>query len=690
MQRTSACVFAALAYGSSASANEANPLGKVIELMDSLTAKIVKEGEDEAKAYKEFFEWCDDAARNLKQEIQTSTTRKEKLEAAISKHAGDIEASTAKIGELAASINGDDTDLRDATLIREKEAKDYAANEAELMDVIDTLGRASSIIQREMAKNPAAFAQLDTSSLQSMLSSFGAVLEAAAISNADKQKLTALVQSQQSADDDEPGAPAAAVYKTHSTGILDVIEDLKEKAEGQLSDLRKAESNTKHNFQMLKQSLEDQVAADTKAKNDEASDKAASEGAKAAAEADLAQTNKDLENANASLSTASSDCMQTAADHQATVAARDEELKVIAQARKILTDTSSGAVEQTYSLLQMKMDTRADLAGAEVVTLVRRLAKQEHSAALAQLASRVGAILRYGASAGEDPFVKVRGLISDMISKLEAEAHAEASEKAYCDEQIAKTEEKKGELEEDIAKLSSKINIAAARSAGLKEDVKELQAELAALAKLQAEMDKIRIDSHAAYVEAKADLELGLDGVRKALSVLRDYYGSSAALLQSAQPPRPELHSKATGAGDSIIGILEVVESDFATNLAKEETEEADAESEYQKTTQENKITKTLKDQDVKYKTQEFTGLDKQIAELTSDRESTDAELAAVNDYYSKIKERCIAKPETYEERQRRRSAEIAGLKEALAILNDETAFVQRRKSGLRGHFLGL
>ena len=84
-------------------------------------------------------------------------------------------------------------------------------------------------------------------------------MEAAAISHADKQKLTSLIQSQQSADDDEPGAPAAAVYKSHSTGILDVIEDLKEKAEGQLSDLRKAESNTKHNFQMLKQSLEDQV-----------------------------------------------------------------------------------------------------------------------------------------------------------------------------------------------------------------------------------------------------------------------------------------------------------------------------------------------------------------------------------------------------------------------------------------------
>merc|ERR1711920_844790 len=106
------------------------------------TAKIIAEGEAEAKAYKDFFEWCDDAARTLKQEIQTATTKKGKLEAAISKHSGDIEASAAKIGELAGSIGGDDKDLNDATLIREKEAADFAANEAELLDAIDTLGRA--------------------------------------------------------------------------------------------------------------------------------------------------------------------------------------------------------------------------------------------------------------------------------------------------------------------------------------------------------------------------------------------------------------------------------------------------------------------------------------------------------------------------------------------------------------------
>merc|ERR1712048_1161362 len=172
---------------------------------------------------------------------------------------------------------------------------------------------------------------------------------------------------------------------------------------------------------------------------------------------------------------------------------------------------------------------------------------------------------------------------------------------------------------------------------------------------------------------------------QKALDVLRDYYGG-ASLLQDGdigsfmqQPAKPEKHSKAGGAGESIINILEVCESDFSKNLAKEETEEADAAAEYDKITQENKVSKTTKDQDVKYKTQEFKSLDKQITELTADRDTVNTELSAVLEYYSQLKDRCVAKPESYEDRKARRDAEISGLKEALSVLESETAFIQQR-----------
>jgi uncharacterized protein involved in exopolysaccharide biosynthesis len=304
---------------------------------------------------------------------------------------------------------------------------------------------------------------------------------------------------------------------------------------------------------------------------------------------------------------------------------------------------------------------------------------------LAQLASRIVAVYKYSASSGADPFVKVKGLITDLIAKLEAEAAAAATEKAWCDEQMSKTEEKKQELDEDIAKLNTKIDKASADSARLKDEVKVLQSELATLAKLQAEMDSIRAEEHANYETAKADLELGLEGVRKALMVLRDYYGSSAASMLQ-QPAKPELFKKASGAGGGIIDILEVCESDFASNLATEEKEESDAQNEYDKVTQENSVTKTLKDQDVKYKTQEFTGLDKAISDMSEDLATEQKELGAVMEYYGKVKDRCIAVPETYEERKARREAEIAGLKEALNILETQTALVQHSRKGRRSH----
>jgi len=675
-----------------------NPLSTVLDLMDSLSAKITAEGEAEAKAYKEYVEWCDNAAANVKYEIKTATSKKDQLEATIAKATSDVSSGASKIEDVAAAISADQSELKEATVVREKEAADFAASEAELVDSVDTLGRAISIISREMQKNPALLQQANTGDFSKLLATLSTVVDAAAFSVDDRQKLTALVQNKQgsSSDEDEFGAPAAATYKSQSGNIVDVLDDLKEKAEEELADVRKAESGSKHNFQMLKQSLEDQMSADTKDLNEEKSDKAAAEETKATAVGDLDQTAKSLANAEDNLHTTGTTCMTVAADHEATMKGRQEELTAIATARKMLSETSSGAVGQSYSFLEVfsAMHSSADLANVEIIQLVKKLAREQHSAALAQLASRIGAVIRYGSSSGEDPFVKIRSLISDMITKLTNEAQSESTEKAYCDEELAKTASKKEELNFQISKLTAKIDKAAAKSASLKDSAKQAQADLAALAKSQAEMDSIRREESASYRQAKEDLSLGLSGVRKAIGVLRDYYGGASAasasmLLDMGQPAAPVQHSKSSGAGGSILDILEVVESDFAKNLASEEAQEADAAAGYEKQSQENKVTKSMKEQDVKYQTAEFKGLEKTISELSSDRETTNTEFSAVLDYSGQLNGRCIAKPESYEQRRARREAEVSGLKEALSILNGE-ALVQRKKRGFHGTFLAM
>merc|ERR1719246_98929 len=108
------------------------------------------------------------------------------------------------------------------------------------MDAIAALGKAVSILSKEMAKNPASLAQVDMSSMDGVLHGLSAVMDAAGFSGDDALTLSSLLQAQNSEDDEELGAPKGAAYKSHSKGIFDVLQDMKQKAQTQLSNLRKA------------------------------------------------------------------------------------------------------------------------------------------------------------------------------------------------------------------------------------------------------------------------------------------------------------------------------------------------------------------------------------------------------------------------------------------------------------------
>merc|ERR550537_1903916 len=95
-----------------------------------------------------------------------------------------------------------------------------------------------------------------------------------------------------------------------------------------------------------------------------------------------------------------------------------------------------------------------------VVRFVRKLAKEQQSTALAQLASRMITAMR----SNDDPFAKVKGLIQDMIERLNEEAEADATEKAFCDKEMHETETKKAEKEATIEKLSTEIDSMTAKS----------------------------------------------------------------------------------------------------------------------------------------------------------------------------------------------------------------------------------
>jgi hypothetical protein len=657
----------------SVSAASVDPIEKVLQMLSDLQSKIIGEGNDAQKVYDEFSEFCEDRSKNLGFEIKSGKQGVKDLNAAIDKEKATAESLNAKIEELASAISVDEADLSAATGIREKEQAAFEAEEKELTEVIGTLERAVSVIEKEM-NGGASMMQLKSAA--SVAQALSVMVEATSLSSADATKLTALLQNSDKEDSEELGAPAATVYKSSSGGIVGTLEDLHEKAEAQLEEARKTETKSVQAYQMLAQSLKDEIKYATKDMNKAKKDLGASAEAQATAEGDLAVTSKDLAEDTSTLATLHQDCMQGAEDFEAETKSRGEELKALATAKKVIVEATSGAAEQSYSFLQVssgaQMSTGADLANFEAVRFVRDLAAKQKSPALAQLATRMAQAIRAGGSSG-DPFAKVKSLISTMIEKLLQEAQEDATEKAFCDKEMAETEAKKADKESNIEKLSTSIDSMSAKSAKLKEQVAELQKELAALASTQAEADKLRAEEKAAFDVNSAEMEKGVKGVQLALKVLNDYYAKSGA------------HQSAQGAGEGIIGLLEVVESDFSKGLAEMQAAEQSAVSEYDKLSKANEIEKATKGQDAKYKGKEAKSLDKSITEANGDKATEQQELDAVLEYYTGIKGRCIAKAESYAERTRRREEEIAGLKEALSILEGEAVLLQKTS---KHHFL--
>jgi len=651
----------ALAALSPASAEQANPIEKILQMLGDLQQKIIAEGTDAQKVYDEHAEWCEDRSKNLGFEIKTGQNNVAELSATIQEETATQAAASTKIEELSDSIKTDEADLAAATAIRGTEAADFAAEEKELTTVLSMLDRATSILSKEMAGGASMLQLKGATNIADALST---MVQASVLSSADASQLTALVQTQQDSSDNEAGAPAAAVYEGHSDGIIGVLEGITEKAQGQLDKARKTESSSLQNYQMLKQSLTDEVEFANKDMDKAKKNLAASQEKKATAEGGLAATSADLKEDIATKSGLHQECMNSAEEFELATKSRGEELNALATAKKVIQESTGGAAGQSYSFLQV--NSQADLAKLEAVRFIRDLARKTKSTMLAQLASRVSSAMKLGVAAGEDPFSKVKNLISDMIATLEGDAEADASHKVYCDKELAATNAKKDELTALSDKLSTKIAQDKAASAKLKEESATLQNELAGMASAKAEADKIRADENAAYKTNSAEMKQGINGVKMALKVLKEYYAKDAS------------HGAAEGAGSGIIGLLEVCESDFTKGLTEMTAEEESAASDHKAYSQEDEVATVSKQSDVKYKNKDSAGLDKSVSELSGDLASTSDELSAVVSALDKLKDMCVAKAEPYAERKARRTSEIEGLKQALEILEGEAALIQK------------
>merc|ERR1719453_1107692 len=188
------------------------------------------------------------------------------------------------------------------------------------------IGRAIGILEKNLKAQ--SFAQVkDLSKFKDLTDALSVILKATAFADQDKSKLQALVQ----ADDDDDflsrSAPAAKAYENKSGGIIETLEDMKDKATGMRNDGQKAEMSAQHSYNMLAQSLKDALKVDNKALDEAKGDKATAAETKSIAEGDLTRTQQTLKESEKALSELAADCQQKAADWNLSQKSRAEELQ---------------------------------------------------------------------------------------------------------------------------------------------------------------------------------------------------------------------------------------------------------------------------------------------------------------------------------------------------------------------------
>jgi hypothetical protein len=639
----------------SAVGNAITPVQKVIEMMNGMLEKGKKEKHEEQVQFAAYKQFCDDTTVEKKRAIEEANEQIDVLKADIEKYTDTARQLTKEIAEHDEDISVWEGDIKAATKVRDIEKADYSATHTDYSESVDALERAIAVLKKQSHdRAQASLIQLKKLKL---------------IPAQAKNIIDAFLQQ----DPDEGlavSAPEANAYESQSGGVIEMLEKLLDKFIEERTTLEKEEMNSKHAYDMLMQDLNAQVDQSTTDRGEKAEFKARTLQSKADAQGDLKDTITTRDADSKYLSDLSATCEQKASDFESRQQLRAEEIEAVEKAIEIV---SSGAVSgnadkhlpglvQT-SFAQLRADS-ASMNQQRVASYLREQADSLGSRVLSALATRVES----------DPFSKVKKMIKDLIVKLMEEANDEASHKGWCDTELSTNEQTRKEKTQAVESLHANIDELEASIAKLTEDITELTAAVAGLDAAVSEATKLRNEEKSKNTETIGDSQEAQTAVAQALTVLKEFYAKAAEATAFVQEPEvfDEPYKGMGGESGGVVGMLEVIESDFARLEADTKASEASSQKEYDEFMTDSEVDKTKKSTDIEHKTAKKQDEEQALTTNKADLEGTQKELDAALAYFDKLKPSCVDSGVSYEDRVARRKEEIESLQEALKILNGE------------------
>lgn len=651
----------------------ANPIRKVVTLLQNMAKKVAKEGEHETQLYEKFKCYCTTGAGDLQASISASSAKIPALQS-------DIETGESTAARLAGELKQHAIDrtaaeeaIKEATSIREKEHAAFATEAAELKDYLAALGKAIPAIETGMS---------GTGLMQ--LGSGVAMLRRAVnannqITDDDRQSVIAFLSGSNSADYSPKSGEIVGILKEMNSNFAKSLSELEEKEASAAALHEELVTAKKKEVKSLGSSIEKKTARVGELKMEIVQMKNELTSGQAALAEDT-QFLADLEK----------DCDAKTAEYEERVKLRSEELVAIQETIQIL--NSDDALELFKKTLPSPSFVQVNAGAAQ--------AKARALAALtrAQIASKgLGPSTRFitlSLNGQKVDFTKVIKMIDDMVILLKTEQADDDSKKEYCSSQIDKAEDKVKELSKTASDLETSIEERKAAIAQLTDELKVLNAGIAELDKLVEEATVQRKGENEEFKELLSSNSAAKELLQFAKTRLNKFYNPKLALSQNgkqmsllakaslqrrmwsfkdAPDPPPETwgaYQKKGQESSGVVSMINLLIRDIDKEIAEAEKQEEMSQKEYENLMSDSaeKRAKDLKA--IKVKTASKANSEELATSETSDLSSTKKEFMATSSFLSDLHAECDWLMQNFDLRKSARAEEMDNLKAAKAVLS--------------------
>jgi len=672
-------------------ASLANPIRKVVTMLQSMQAKVTEEGEKEQALYDKYMCYCKTAGGDLQASIA-------KAGSSISELGNKIKAAEEQkvvLGEELKTAQSDRTAAKaamaEATAVREKEAAAYAAEKADADKDIAAVDKATTAISTGMAG--------------SFLQTGGA------------QMLKQIVMSKRDflMDDERQDVMAflsgSQEYAPQSGQILGILKQMGDEMKKGAAEAAAAEADSIKTFDALMAAKKKEVLALTK-EIETKLERVGTLGVEIAQmKNDLGDTEEALIADKEFLANLDQNCETKKKEWEVVVKTRAEELAALADTIKVLNDDDAlelfkKTLPSAASLMQVQMSTKDSRKKALLLLQKVLKASEKRNPELELIA-----LALKGKKIGFDKVIK---MIDDMISTLKVEQADDDAKKEYCATAFDQADDKKKGLERAVSDLETAIENAKEDIAKLGEEIDALKAGIKELDKMVTEATEQRKEENEDFKELMASDTAAKELMKFAKNRLNKFYnpklykappktelsredrivenmsGTAAPTAapggiagtgitvfaqtahREAPPPPPETFGAYTKKSEDSMGVMAMMDlliADLDKEMTEAETEEKDAQGDYETTMRDSAEKRTKDSKLLGEKESTKADLEADLETHTEDKASTAKELMATMQYIQSLHNECDWLLKYFDVRKEARASEIDALGKAKAVL---------------------